>query len=863
MKEYVVSFNKTTYNMADRFGVEAANLVDMTKIGLPVPFGFNVSAEACCDYYEHNGKIPNGLWSQIEASVADLQDVMKSNFSDSKEPLLLNLKGGIVFTAFGLPEILYNVGMNDDICESIGNKSRDNDFANKIYLKYMQEYGKLVYGISDTRFRNTYDNFRTQNESRMEEIVIAYKKLLLSENKKGLPTDSYEQLKDIIKSIFVLWKSDRLSLFKKINSNPKESICSLSIQGMTYGHAINEDIKGVIISRNPLDGTKSVYGEYESFKSDLLKEQSNAIKDIEELNKEKPQLFQELCEIAALLETRYKDIQSIDFQIINGKIKILKSCASKRTAKAAIKIAVDMVNEKLIDKETAISKIDVHNIQNILLPRFINEGNYEELIVARGKSLSTGDATGRLCFDLDSAIFWESKKQKVILAKQYITPFDLAGIVASEGIITQNSTKTSHSAVIARGFGKPSVSIGDNGIIDEENKRIEINGYIFEEGQYISLSGESGNIYCGKIPTETEKFSIETKTLLEWADQNKSLNVRVNANSIKEIQLAMNFGVNGIGLCRTEHLFFKEEQLLEFRKVILGVTGDEVKIALERLKEFQKDDFLSIYRAMGEKPVTIRLLDPSYSEFLPSSMKGKMDLASQLHMELEYLEKKIEDIIDTNPGLGYRGIRHLIEHPEILKIQIEALIEAALIVNEEMKISIVPEILIPFVCGATEFKYIKNMISQMINSYLKFNNKKIRWEIGAMLETPRAVIIADYIAKEADFISYGTNDLTQLTYGLSREDTRLLVKNYIRKEILCEDPFEILDLIGVGRLMEHSIELAKRVNPDIKIAICGEQSADPQTIRFCQKIGVDYLSCSVYQLAIAKISSAQIKTKIT
>ncbi len=861
MKKYVVSFNTSTDNMTKKFGLEAANLVDMTKIGLPIPFGFNVSAEACDDFYEQNGKIPNGLWMQLESCISDVEEVMKKKFSSRTDTLLLNVKGGIVFTAFGMPEILYNVGMNDDICEEVGISIENREFAQKIYLKYMREYGKLVYGISDTRFQNIHDIF-IKNNAALGEIIVAYKKLLISENKKGLPEDSYEQLREIVKSVFLLWRSDRLNLYKKIVANPKEMICSLSVQGVAYDHKINDDIKGVIISRNPLDGTKTVYGEYSTYTADILKDDVISTKDIEEIKLEKPLVFEELCKISTLLENRYKDMQSIDFQVVGGKIRILRVNTGRKTAKAAIKIAVDMVNEKLIDKDTAISKIDVNNLQNILLPKFIDEENYTEFLVTRGKSLSTGDATGRLCFDVDSAIFWESKKQKVVLAKQYITPFDFAGIVAAEGVITQNSTKTSHSAVIARGLGKPCVSIGTNGIINEDNKTIEINGFLFEEGQYISISGTSGSIYNGKIPTETEKFSNETRTILEWADQKKSLNVRVNANSIKDIQLAVNFGVQGIGLCRTEHLFFKEDQLLEFRKIILGVSNDEIKLSLEKLREFQRDDFVSIYRTMGEKPTTIRLLDPSYSEFLPTTLKGKLDLSSQLHMDYDTLEKKFEDIVDTNPGLGYRGVRHAIEHPEILRIQIEAIIEAALIVNEEMKINIAPEILIPFVCGATEFKYIKNIITQMITSYLRINNKKIQWEIGAMLETPRAVIIADLIAKEADFIAYGTNDLTQLTYGLSREDTRLLVSDYLRKELLCENPFEILDLTGVGRLMEMSIGIAKRANPNIRISICGEQSADPNTIRFCEKIGVDYLSCSIYQLATAKIGSAQINTNV-
>lgn len=853
MAKYVYSFNEGSKDMRGLLGGKGANLAEMTSIGLPVPFGFTVTTEACTRYYEDGETIDSEIEEEIFGKLKELEDVTGKKFGDLQTPLLVSVRSGSPFSMPGMMDTVLNLGMNDETAEAMIKLTGDESFVMDSYKRFIQMFADVVKGVDKKKF-----DIETEKINDLKQIIVNYKKIYREETGEEFPKNPQTQLMEAVRAVFRSWNNERAVLYRKLNDIPDNLGTAVNVQAMVFGNMGDDSCTGVAFTRNPASGKRELFGEF------LINAQGEDVvagirtpQPISEMKENFPDVYSEFERIAALLERHYTDVQDMEFTVEKNKLYMLQTRNAKRTAQAAVKIAVDMEQEGLIDKETAVMRIDPSQIDQLLHHRFDEEALKIAKPMAKGLPASPGAACGAVYFDAASAEAAFDRGEKVVLVRQETSPEDLAGMVAAEGIMTSRGGMTSHAAVVARGMGKCCVAGCSEVIVDEIAKSMKSGDIIIGEGDYISIDGNTGNVYPRRIATVAPEMSGDFAKVMTWADEIRTMKVRTNADNPRDAKQAVEFGAEGIGLCRTEHMFFDEDRISDMRKMILASDREEREKALAKLLPYQKEDFKGFFEVMEDRPVNIRLLDPPLHEFLPSTEKEINDLAQQMGISPEKLRDKVTELKEFNPMLGHRGCRLAVTYPEIAKMQTEAIITAAMEVKEEKNIDIEPEIMIPLVGIDRELAFVRATVEETISEIFKRTGKEIGYQIGTMIEIPRAALTADEIAEEAEFFSFGTNDLTQMTFGFSRDDTGKILKEYTDKNILKNDPFMSIDTTGVGKLMEMAIELGKKTRPNIKLGICGEHGGEPASVEYCYRIGLNYVSCSPYRVPIARLAAAQ------
>ena len=870
-EKYIYSFNEGSKDMRDLLGGKGANLAEMTRIGLPVPFGFTITTESCNRYYKENMTIADDIIEGIYEKIEELENVTGKTFGSSENPLLVSVRSGAVISMPGMMDTILNLGLNDESVEGLATLTENRRFAMDSYRRFIQMFGDVVLEIPKAKFDKVFDGQKEAKGAKfdvdltaddLQEVIVGYKKIVKEHTGKDFPQDPKEQLIEAVKAVFRSWNNDRAILYRKLNGISGDLGTAVNVQSMVFGNMGNSSGTGVAFTRNPADGTKKIFGEF------LVNAQGEDVVagvrtplNIDMMAEAFPDAYAHFVKIAELLEKHYKDVQDMEFTIERDKLYMLQTRNGKRTAAAAVKIAVDMVEEGLIDKETAITRIEPKQIDQLLHPMFEKEELDKANSIAAGLPASPGAACGKIYFTAEEAVIAHEQGQQVLLVREETSPEDLAGMVAAEGILTARGGMTSHAAVVARGMGKCCVAGCSEIRVNEEEKTMTTQGKTYVEGDYISIDGATGKVYEGQIHTVEASISDDFAKLMDWADEIRNLKVRTNADNPRDAKQAIAFGAEGIGLCRTEHMFFEEERIPAIRRMILADTLEERIAALEVLRPYQQGDFKEIFKVMGERPVTIRLLDPPLHEFLPHTEEDIKEVAAIMGVPEEKVAAKVVELHEQNPMLGHRGCRLAITGPEIAIMQTEAIIGAAIEVCKEDGLEIVPEIMIPLVGTVAELKDVKDNVVKVADRLIKEAGIEMEYLVGTMIEIPRAALTADEIAKEAEFFSFGTNDLTQMTYGFSRDDTGKIIEEYVNKGILEEDPFQTLDIKGVGQLVKTAAVLGKQARPKIKLGICGEHGGDPKTIEFCNEIGLNYVSCSPYRVPIARLAAAQAVVK--
>lgn len=871
MAKFVYSFNEGSKEMRDILGGKGANLAEMTKIGLPVPFGFTVSTEACNRYYAEDKEISPEIVDEIKEKLKELEQVTGKKLGDAKNPLLVSVRSGAVISMPGMMDTILNLGLNDETVEGLAKLTDNQRFAYDSYRRFIQMFSDVVMEIPKSKFDKVFDEKKAAvgaefdvdlKADDLKDIIVGFKKIYKEELGKDFPQKPEEQLLEAVKAVFRSWNTERAILYRKLNDISDDLGTAVNVQSMVFGNMGDTSGTGVAFTRSAVDGNKEIFGEF------LVNAQGEDVvagirtpKPIAEMADAFPEVYKDFERIAQILEKHYKDMQDMEFTVENNKLFMLQTRNGKRTAAAAIKIAVDMVEEGLIDERDAVSRIEPAQIDQLLHPTFDPEAEKNAKDIAKGLPASPGAACGKIYFHAADAVEAANNGEKVVLVRQETSPEDLAGMVVAQGILTARGGMTSHAAVVARGMGKCCVA-GCSGLnVDEQNLKMTVQGNTYKEGDYISINGSTGVVYEGQVDTVTPELKGDFETIMKWADQIRRMRVRANADNPRDAKQALDFGAEGIGLCRTEHMFFEDERIPAIRQMILAETEEERRTALAKLLPYQKGDFKGIYEVMEERPVTIRLLDPPLHEFLPHTEKETKELAEQTGISYEKLSHKAAELHEFNPMLGHRGCRLAVSFPEIAEMQTEAIIRAAIEVSKEKNINIVPEIMIPLVIDRAETANVKATIVETADKIIKEAGIEMKYMVGTMIEMPRAAITADEIAEEAEFFSFGTNDLTQLTYGFSRDDTGDLIKEYVEKKVLPEDPFQSLDQKGVGSLVKMAVELGKKTRPNIKLGICGEHGGNPKSIEFCHRVGLSYVSCSPFRVPIARLSAAQAAIK--
>ena len=868
----VYSFNEGSKEMRSLLGGKGANLAEMTRIGLPVPFGFTITTEACNKYYEDGRKITQDVVDAIYEKLAELEQVTGKKFGSAENPLLVSVRSGAVISMPGMMDTILNLGLNDDSVEGLAKRTENRRFAMDSYRRFIQMFGDVVQEISKEKFDKIFDGQKEKKGVKfdveltaedLEEVIRGYKELVKAETGKDFPQDPREQLIEAVKAVFRSWMNDRAILYRKLNGISGKLGTAVNVQSMVFGNMGNNSGTGVAFTRSPSTGENRIFGEF------LVNAQGEDVVagvrtplNIEEMEKAFPEAYKDFVRIANLLEKHYKDTQDMEFTVEDGKLYMLQTRNGKRTAQAAVKIAVDMVGEGLIDKATAVTRLEPQQIDQLLHPMFAADELKKAKDIAKGLPASPGAACGHIYFSADEATEAAANGEKVILVRAETSPEDLAGMVAAEGILTARGGMTSHAAVVARGMGKCCVAGCSAARVDEETKTVSFeSGVSFKEGDVISIDGSTGFIYGEAINTVEPDVSGDFATLMGWADEIRTLKVRANADNPRDAKQAVEFGCEGIGLCRTEHMFFEEERIPAIRRMIVAETAEERKAALDIIRPFQQGDFREMYKVLGEMPMTVRLLDPPLHEFLPHTEEEIRDLAKTMNISYERLQGTVDELHELNPMLGTRGCRLAVLYPEIAEMQTEAIIGAAIEVKKECGFNIVPEIMIPLVGEARELTFVKEKVVETADRMIEEAGIEMKYMVGTMIEIPRAALTADEIAKDADFFCFGTNDLTQMTYGFSRDDAGKFLQAYYDAKIFENDPFAKLDQSGVGKLMEMAIKLGKDVNPKLHIGICGEHGGDPSSVEFCDSIGLDYVSCSPFRVPIARLAAAQASIK--
>ncbi|MEG0923889.1 MAG: pyruvate, phosphate dikinase [Anaerovoracaceae bacterium] len=867
MKKFVYSFNEGSKDMRSLLGGKGANLAEMTKIGLPVPFGFTVSTEACNRYYDEGLKIGDDIIESIYEKLTELENVTGKKFGSVDNPLLVSVRSGAVFSMPGMMDTILNLGLNDQTVEGMAKLTQNDRFAYDSYRRFIQMFGDVVMEIAKTKFDAIFDARKEKVGAKfdvdlttddLKAVIVDYKALVKKEKNRDFPQVPTDQLMEAIMAVFRSWNNDRAILYRSLNSIPGDLGTAVNIQSMVFGNMGDTSGTGVAFTRSPVNGEAKIFGEF------LVNAQGEDVvagirtpQPIAEMAQAFPEVYKEFIRIAEVLEKHYHDMQDMEFTVERNKLYMLQTRNGKRTAGAAVKIAVDMEKEGLINKKTAVTRLEPAQIDQLLHPKFDDDDEKASKKLAKGLPASPGAATGKVYFTAADAVAAVANGEKAVLVRLETSPEDLAGMVVAEGILTARGGMTSHAAVVARGMGKCCVAGCSELKVSEANKTLEIGGEKFAEGDFISINGTDGSVYKGKIKTVAPEVSGDFGTIMSWADEIRTLKVRTNADNPRDARQAVEFGAEGIGLCRTEHMFFEEERIPAIRRMILAETEEERREALAFLLPYQKSDFKGIYEAMGDRPVTIRLLDPPLHEFLPHTEEETRELSKQIGVPYEKLAKKAEELHEFNPMLGHRGCRLAVTYPEIAEMQSEAIIMAAIEIKKEQGKSVVPEIMIPLVALEAELADVKKTVVETVERVMAREGVKVEYMIGTMIEIPRAALTADAIAKDAEFFSFGTNDLTQMTFGFSRDDTGNIIKEYKAKGIFEADPFQTIDQVGVGRLVEMAVNLGKKTRPNIKLGICGEHGGDPKTIEFCHNVGLNYVSCSPFRVPIARLAAAQ------
>ena len=867
MEKYVYLFSEGNKDMKNLLGGKGANLAEMTKIGLPVPKGFTVTTEACNKYYDDNKVLAEEVIKQIKESLSKLEEVSGKKFGDLENPLLLSVRSGARASMPGMMDTILNLGLNDQIAQSFALKINNKRFVYDSYRRFIQMFADVVKGYSKSKFETIIDEVKAQkgvkndidlDENDMFNLTNKFKQAYKEFAGEDFPQDPFVQLIEAVKAVFRSWNNERAIYYRKINEIPSSWGTAVNVQEMVYGNSGKNSGTGVAFTRNPATGEKKLFGEY------LINAQGEDVvagvrtpSSIETLKKEMPEIYEEFSKIATQLEDHYSDMQDMEFTIENGKLFILQTRNGKRTALAAVKIAVDLVHEGKISKEEAILMVEPKQLDTLLHPTFTEESLKTSQIIGKGLAASPGAGVGRIFFNAHDVI--ENKKKGIdsILVRLETSPEDIEGMDSSNGVLTIRGGMTSHAAVVARGMGICCVSGASNLIIDEENKTIKTeDGKIFSEGDYISIDGSTGNIYAGALEMQEASISGAFEEFMTWVDDTRVLKIRTNADTVKDAIQARKFGAEGIGLCRTEHMFFEKLRIFSFRKMICATDTLEREKALEEILPYQRKDFEGLFEVMAPYSVVIRYLDPPLHEFLPKTKEEIEQLAEDLNKSVSELEEVIASLKEFNPMMGHRGCRLAITYPEIARMQTKAVIEAAINVTKK-GIKVVPEIMIPLVGTSKELEYVKNIVVEEADRIISSSDCELKYEVGTMIEVPRATLIADEIAKHADFFSFGTNDLTQMTFGFSRDDAGKFLKSYYDKGILDFDPFARIDFDGVGKLMEIAASKGRSVNPKLSLGICGEHGGDPASVEFCHKLHFDYVSCSPYRVPIARLAAAQ------
>ena len=870
MKKYVYLFKEADGKNKALFGGKGANLAEMTKIGLPVPQGFTITTEACTKYYEDGRMINDAIKAQIEEKLAQIEKITGKKFGDPSNPLLVSVRSGARVSMPGMMDTILNLGLNDEVVEGLAKLTNNERFAYDSYRRFIQMFSDVVMQQDKSKYERILDEIKEKKGVKfdkdltaddLKEIVKLFKKLYKDSQKTEFPQEPKVQLIEAVKAVFRSWDNDRANVYRRMHDIPYNWGTAVNVQSMVFGNMGDDSGTGVAFTRNPSTGENVLYGEY------LMNAQGEDVvagirtpQPISQLEKQNPEVFAQFVAICKKLENHYKDMQDMEFTIEKGKLFMLQTRNGKRTAKAALKIAVDLVNEGMIDKKTALLMIDPKQLDALLHPTFDEKAIKKATVIGEALPASPGAASGKICFTAEKAKE-QGKKEKVVLVRLETSPEDIEGMAASQGILTARGGMTSHAAVVARGMGTCCVA-GCSAIkFADDGKSFTLGGKKYKEGDVISFDGSTGKIYDGSIDTVEAKISGEFATIMQWADEHRDLMIRTNADNPRDTSVAFNFGAEGVGLCRTEHMFFEADRIPAVREMIVSTTTEERKKALKKLLPMQQKDFKGIFKAMKGRPVTIRFLDPPLHEFLPHEDSEIKALAKEMGLTFEALKSTVESLHEFNPMMGHRGLRLAVTYPEIAEMQTEAVIKAAIEVMKEDKIDVVPEIMIPLTCDSAEFKYVKDIVTSTADKILEANKVEMKYKVGTMIEIPRAAITADQIAKYAEFFSFGTNDLTQMTYGFSRDDAGKFLDVYYQKKIFESDPFARLDQNGVGKLVRIAAELGRSTRPDIKLGICGEHGGDPSSIEFCHRIGLNYVSCSPYRVPIARLAAAQAAIK--
>ena len=863
-------------SMIDLLGGKGANLAEMSKLGINVPPGFTITTEVC-NYYIENNSMPENFDKELKACISNLEKYSGKVFGNSENPLLLSVRSGGKISMPGMMDSILNIGLNDTNVQHLGRVFDDERFALDSYRRLIQMYGNVVLGIDHNRFeavinnKKRIDNVASDtdfNPDQLKWIIDAYKNTVERFSKSPFPEDPEEQLIGSVQAVFNSWLNKRAITYRRINNIPNKWGTGATVQTMVFGNLNEKSGTGVAFTRFPSTGKDDLYGEYlmnaqgEDVVAGLRtpfpisKHEKNTGPSLEEEN---PKLHKEIYEIAKKLEKHYKDVQDIEFTIEEGTLYLLQTRKAKRTAQAAVKIAVDMHKEKIVTKKEAIQMVDADSITNILHPQFVE--SQEKNLFEKGLNASPGAAFGEIVFDADKAEEEANKGRNVILVRDETSPEDIHGMFSSVGILTTKGGMTSHAAVVARGMGKPCIVGAESLVIDYGEKTISSGEITLEEGDLISIDGSAGEIYIGELELEPPKLSDEFNTLMDWCNKYKKLEIRANAETIPDTTKALEFGAEGIGLCRTEHMFFEGERILPMREMIMSDSKQGRKRALKKLIKYQISDFESLFKLLKDKPITIRLLDPPMHEFLPKSDLEISQLANEIGVSPGHISEILMRLSESNPMLGHRGVRLGLSYPEVYEMQVEAILKAAHLIYKNEKSEVAPEIMIPLVMNATELSKMKKILEKKIRKIEKKLNYKFKYTIGTMIELPSAALSSSEIAKDADFFSFGTNDLTQTTLGLSRDDASKFLGQYVDKKIFKTDPFVSIDPKTVGRLVEISSNDGKKANKSLKIGVCGEHAGDPNSINFLNTLKIDYISCSPFRIPTARLAAAQSETK--
>lgn len=870
-KKYVYLFSEGNASMRNLLGGKGANLAEMTNLGIPVPKGFTVSTEACNKYYDDGKMISKEIMTEVEEKMVQLEEITGMKFGSLDNPLLVSVRSGARVSMPGMMDTILNLGLNDETVEVVAKKTNNPRFAYDSYRRFIQMFSDVVMGVEKRLFEKLIDEVKERKGVQydteldcndLKELVLKFKELYKKEMGENFPQDAKTQLIDAITAVFRSWDNPRAIVYRRLNDIPGNWGTAVNVQQMVFGNKGDTSGTGVAFSRNPSTGEKKLFAEY------LMNAQGEDVvagirtpQPISKLKDDMPEIYDQFVKIVDKLEKHYKDMQDMEFTIEEGKLYFLQTRNGKRTAQAALKIAVDLVAEGMLTKEEAILKVEPKQLDSLLHPTFNAKELKSAEVIAKGLPASPGAACGKIAFTAEEAKERSDAGEDVVLVRLETSPEDIEGMIAAEGILTVRGGMTSHAAVVARGMGACCVAGCGDIKVNEENKTMSVNGKVYGCEDYISLDGNTGNVYGQAISPEEPQISGEFATFMSWADEIRALKVRTNADSPRDARQAVKFGAEGIGLCRTEHMFFAEDRISAVREMIVAKNVEERKKALEKLLPMQREDFIGIYEAMEERPVTIRLLDPPLHEFLPHDDEDIRDLAKEMGLTFEDLKNTVESLHEFNPMMGHRGCRLAVSYPEIAEMQVRAIIEAAICVKEKCSYNIIPEIMIPLVGEVKELKFVKDIAVKVADEIIKEKGTDMKYLIGNMIEIPRAALTADEIAKEAEFFSFGTNDLTQMTFGFSRDDAGKFLNDYYERKIYESDPFSKLDQNGVGKLVEMAAVKGRSTRPNIKLGICGEHGGDPSSVEFCHNIGLNYVSCSPFRVPVARLAAAQAQVK--